>query len=137
MLQVWLLKEKNSISLFIKLCFFAVTANKCHMERKEVYYNNYLQLDKLLSVQHPLSFKNGMPAHDEMLFIIVHQTYELWFKQMLYEIDSAIAIMKQPTINDNTPELQTVVHRLNRVVTVLKVLVQQIDILETMTPMDF
>jgi tryptophan 2,3-dioxygenase len=72
-----------------------------------------------------------------MLFIIIHQTYELWFKQMLYEVDSAIEIMKQPTINDNTPALQTVVHRLNRVATILKVLVHQIDILETMTPMDF
>src|SRR3954463_481976 len=72
-----------------------------------------------------------------MLFIIIHQTYELWFKQMLYEVDSAIEIMKQPTINDNTPQLQTVVHRLDRVATILKVLVHQIDILETMTPMDF
>jgi tryptophan 2,3-dioxygenase len=108
------------------------------MEKKEVYYSNYLQLDKLLNVQQPLSFENGnMPAHDEMLFIIIHQTYELWFKQMLYEIDSAIKIMKQPTISDNTPELQTVVHRLNRVDTILKVLVHQIDILETMTSMDF
>ncbi len=81
------------------------------MEKKEVYYNNYLQLDKILNAQHLLSSETGnMPAHDEMLFIIIHQTYELWFKQMLYEIDSAIEIMKQPTINDNTPELQTVVH---------------------------
>lgn len=105
---------------------------------KEVYYHNYLQLDKLLHAQLPLSTeKNNKPAHDEMLFIIIHQTYELWFKQMLYEVDSAIEIMKQPTINDNTPGLQTVVHRLFRVVTILKVLVHQIDILETMTPMDF
>jgi len=105
---------------------------------KEVYYHNYLQLDTLLHAQHLLSTeKNNEPAHDEMLFIIIHQTYELWFKQMLYEVDSAIEIMKQPTINDNTPELQTVVHRLNRIATILKVLVHQIDILETMTPMDF
>src|SRR4051794_10271939 len=105
---------------------------------KEIYYHDYLQLDKLLNAQHLVSAqKNDVAAHDEMLFIIIHQAYELWFKQMLFEVDSAIEIMKQPTINDNTPELQTVVHRLNRVVTILKVLVHQIDILETMTPMDF
>jgi tryptophan 2,3-dioxygenase len=108
------------------------------MEKNEVYYNNYLQLNKLLTSQNLLSAEEGKEhAHDEMLFIIIHQTYELWFKQMLYEIDSAVEIMKQPTINDNTPELQTVVHRLNRVITILKVLVHQIDVLETMTPMDF
>jgi tryptophan 2,3-dioxygenase len=76
-------------------------------------------------------------AHDEMLFIIIHQTYELWFKQILFEVDSVIAIMSKPAVNDNSPELQTVVHRLKRCVTILKTLVQQIDIMETMTPMDF
>src|SRR3954468_22731843 len=118
--------------------FLCNACNRCYMEKKEVYYSNYLQIDKLLSSQQLLSSEHGkMPAHDEMLFIIIHQTYELWFKQMLYEIDSAIEIMTQPTINDNTPELQTVVHRLDRLATILKVLVHQIDILETMTPMDF
>jgi tryptophan 2,3-dioxygenase len=106
--------------------------------KKEVYYHDYLQLDKLLNAQHLLSSENNaVHAHDEMLFVIIHQTYELWFKQILHEVDSAISIMKKPAINDNTPELQTVVHRLNRIVTILKVLVHQIDILETMTPMDF
>lgn len=108
------------------------------MEKKQVYYQDYLQLDKVLGAQEPESFKDGkIPAHDEMLFIIIHQAYELWFKQILFEVDSAIAVMRQPTINDNTPELQTVVHRLNRVITIIKVLVHQIDIMETMTPMDF
>ena len=72
-----------------------------------------------------------------MLFIVIHQAYELWFKQLLHEIDSVAAIMQKPAVNDNSPELQTVVHRLNRMVTILKVLVHQIDIMETMTPMDF
>ncbi len=72
-----------------------------------------------------------------MLFIIIHQAYELWFKQILFEVNSVIGIMSQPQLNDNSPEMQTVVHRMQRVVTILKVLVQQIDILETMTPMDF
>src|SRR6476646_7436813 len=105
---------------------------------KEIYYHDYLRLNQQLNTQQLVSSeKNTVAAHDEMLFIIIHQTYELWFRQILYEIDSAIKIMKQPAINDNTPELQTVVHRLNRVVTILKVLVHQVDILETMTPMDF
>src|SRR4051794_3437854 len=103
------------------------------MNDTPVYYSNYLQLDKILNAQHPVSAEmDRMPAHDEMLFIIIHQTYELWFKQLLFEVESVIDIMDQPSINDNTPQLQTVVHRLNRTVTILKVLVHQIDILETM-----
>ena len=103
----------------------------------EMHYHDYLQLDKILNAQFPESDKKKLPAHDEMLFIVIHQTYELWFKQLHYEIDSALAIMRKPAMNDNSPELQTVVHRLNRVVTIFRVLVQQVDILETMTPMDF
>jgi len=103
----------------------------------EMHYNDYLQLDKILNAQNPESIQQNLPAHDEMLFIIIHQTYELWFKQLHHEIDSILHIMKKPAMNDNSPELQTVVHRLNRMVIVLRVLVHQIDILETMTPMDF
>lgn len=105
---------------------------------KAVYYADYLQLEKITGAQDPESFKEGQePAHDEMLFIIIHQAYELWFKQILFEVNSVIDIMNKPVVNDNSPEMQTVVHRLKRVVTILKVLVQQIDIMETMTPMDF
>ncbi len=105
---------------------------------KAVYYGDYLQLEKITGAQDPESFKEGKtPAHDEMLFIIIHQAYELWFKQILFEVNSVIEIMNKPMVNDNSPEMQTVVHRLKRVVTILKVLVQQIDIMETMTPMDF
>ena len=108
------------------------------MENKAVYYGEYLQLEKITGAQQPESFKEGnIPAHDEMLFIIIHQAYELWFKQILFEVNAVIAIMDKPTLNDNSPEMQTVVHRLKRVTTILKVLVQQIDIMETMTPMDF
>ena len=108
------------------------------MENKAVYYADYLQLDKITGAQEPESFKDGKaPAHDEMLFIIIHQAYELWFKQILFEVNSVIGIMNKPVLNDNSADMQTVVHRLKRVVTILKVLVQQIDIMETMTPMDF
>ena len=103
----------------------------------EVHYHDYLQLDKILNNQFPISDDQNIQAHDEMLFIIVHQAYELWFKQLHYETDSIINIMKQPALNDNSPELQTVVHRVNRMVTIMRVLVHQIDIIETMTPMDF
>ncbi|MEX1202414.1 MAG: tryptophan 2,3-dioxygenase family protein [Ferruginibacter sp.] len=108
------------------------------MEHQPVYYGQYLQLDKIIEAQAPESFKEGKePAHDEMLFIIIHQAYELWFKQILFEVNSVIDIMSKPQLNDNAPEMQLVVHRMQRVVTILKVLVHQIDILETMTPMDF
>jgi tryptophan 2,3-dioxygenase len=108
------------------------------MEQQPVYYGQYLQLDKIIDAQAPESFKEGKtPAHDEMLFIIIHQAYELWFKQILFEVTAVIEIMSKPQLNDNAPEMQLVVHRMQRVVTILKVLVQQIDILETMTPMDF
>ncbi len=108
------------------------------MNEKQIYYQEYLQLEKLLSSQDPESFKEGKsPAHDEMLFIIIHQAYELWFKQLLFETDGAIAVLQKPALNDNTEDLQTIVHRLKRVITILQVLVHQIDIMETMTPMDF
>jgi tryptophan 2,3-dioxygenase len=103
----------------------------------EVHYHDYLQLDKILNAQFPESDKHNLPAHDEMLFIVIHQSYELWFKQLHHEADSIATIMGKPALNDNSPELQTVVHRLSRMVTILRVLVHQIDIMETMTPMDF
>ena len=108
------------------------------MDNRAIHYGEYLELDKILNAQHPESFKPGkQPAHDEMLFIIIHQAYELWFKQIQFEIDSVLEIMRRPALNDNSSELQTIVHRLTRVTAILKLLVQQIDILETMTPMDF
>ena len=102
-----------------------------------VHYHDYLQLDKVLNAQEPESNKHNASAHDEMLFIIIHQAYELWFKQLHHEADSIVEIMRKPSLNDNSPELQTVVHRMNRMTVILRVLVHQIDILETMTPMDF
>jgi len=104
---------------------------------EEIHYHDYLQLDKILNAQSPESNKKNLPAHDEMLFIVIHQTYELWFKQLHIEADSIIEIMNKPALNDNSPELQTVVHRLNRTATILRVLIHQVDIMETMTPMDF
>lgn len=107
------------------------------MSHAEVHYSDYLQLDNILQTQFPESDKHGLPAHDEMLFIIIHQAYELWFKQVIYEVSAVNSILAKPSLNDNSPELQTVVHRLSRTVTILKVLVHQVDIMETMTAMDF
>ncbi len=107
------------------------------MERKPVYYSEYLQLDKILNAQETESSKEGIRADDEMLFITIHQAYELWFKQLLYEVDLVREVFKKNTINDNKPYLQNAVHRLRRCGTILQLLVQQIDIMETMTPLDF
>lgn len=105
--------------------------------RPPVYYSEYLQLDKVLNAQTLESDKEGIPAHDEMLFVVIHQAYELWFKQLLFEAGSVLKIFSQNEINDNSPDLQVVLHRTKRMGTILRVLVQQIDIMETMTPMDF
>jgi len=106
-------------------------------ERKPVYYAEYLQLDKILNAQQPESSKEGIKADDEMLFIIIHQAYELWFKQILHELDVVRSIFKQPNIHNNTPDIYNSVHRLERVSRILEVAVGQMAVLETMTPLDF
>ncbi len=107
------------------------------MAHSEVYYKDYLQLNKILNAQEPESDRLGIKAHDEMLFIITHQAYELWFKQITYELDSVIKLLASPRVNDNDPTLQIVVHRVNRINTILSLLVEQINIMETMTSLDF
>jgi len=103
-----------------------------------MYYGTYLELDKILESQHPVSFENGNePAHDEMLFIIIHQAYELWFKQILFELDYVMGIFAKETINDNSEDLNLVRHRLRRVIRIMELLNQQVQILDTMTPLDF
>ena len=108
------------------------------MEKRSMYYSDYLQLDKILDAQHPESFKEGNePAHDEMLFIIVHQAYELWFKQILFELDFVIKVFKKEKIDDNSEDLNLVRHRLSRVIRILELLNHQVDLIDTMTPLDF
>jgi tryptophan 2,3-dioxygenase len=103
------------------------------------YYGSYLAVDKLLDLQTPLSLIEGkLHAHDEMLFIIVHQAYELWFKQILHELHACCDVLQQPSIaDDNGPDMNVVVHRLKRIVEIWKLLNHQVDVLETMTPLDF
>ena len=70
-------------------------------EDKSMYYKDYLQLDKILGAQQPESSRPGNePAHDEMLFIIIHQAYELWFKQVLFEMDFVLHVFKKNKIDD-------------------------------------
>jgi tryptophan 2,3-dioxygenase len=90
-------------------------------------YKTYLSLDRLLDLQVP---RSSPPEHDEMLFIITHQTYELWFKQLLHEFGK---VKTDFAGND----LYGAIHTLKRCRTVMKILVAQLDILETMTPMSF
>lgn len=103
-----------------------------------MYYGSYLEIDKIIDSQHPVSFQDGnTPAHDEMLFIIIHQAYELWFKQILFELDYCSSIFEKVPINDNSEDLNLVRHRLNRVIKIYQLLNQQVEILDTMTPLDF
>jgi tryptophan 2,3-dioxygenase len=92
-----------------------------------VTYTSYLKVDELLRLQQPLS--DG-PQHDEMLFIVIHQVYELWFKQLLHEFDRVRRLLE-----DDEPHRAQ--HTLKRILTILKVMVAQLDILETMTPLEF
>ena len=92
-----------------------------------VTYSSYLKLDQLLALQQPLS--QG-PEHDETLFIIIHQVYELWFKEILHELDYLEDLLERQ-------DLPRALHTLKRVLTILKVVVAQIDVLETMTPLEF
>jgi tryptophan 2,3-dioxygenase len=100
-----------------------------------VYYADYLQLDKLLSSQNLKSDEFGDHAHEEMLFIIVHQAYELWFKQIIYELDSIIRIFNKDTVDEKNIGIAT--GRLNRITEIQKILIDQLRVLETMTPLDF
>ncbi len=90
-------------------------------------YASYLQLNELLSLQRP---KSEGPEHDEMLFIVIHQVYELWFKQVCHELD-----LLKSCLESNRQPLAAAT--LKRILTILKTLVAQIDILETMTPVSF
>jgi tryptophan 2,3-dioxygenase len=104
-------------------------------DAKLLYYADYLQLDRLLAAQAPESARHGQPAHDEMLFIIVHQAYELWFKQILHELARVDAIFAGEGLDDR--DIGRAAAALERIERILKLLIGQLDVLETMTPLDF
>src|SRR5215468_12388773 len=103
--------------------------------RRHCYYSDYLRLDSLLAQQVRESERIGAPAHDEMLFIIVHQAYELWFKLILHELDRIQEDFGADIVADE--RLGRVVHGLGRINEIVELLVHQLDVLETMTPLDF
>jgi tryptophan 2,3-dioxygenase len=100
-----------------------------------LYYADYLQLDRLLSCQRPKSQELGQPAHDEMLFIVVHQVYELWFKEILCELDSVLESFDRDYVDEK--QVGTAVSRLARISEIQKLLIEQLRVLETMTALDF
>jgi tryptophan 2,3-dioxygenase len=100
---------------------------------KSLTYSRYLKLDELLALQSVRSAESGDPRdgeHDELLFIVIHQVFELWFKQLLHELDRACALL-------GAARVASAQQTLKRVLTILKVIVRQIDVLETMTPLNF
>lgn len=99
-------------------------------------YSTYLEVPRLLELQIPRSGKTWQDAeHDEHLFIVIHQVYELWFKQVLHELDYLARLLDDHRADhDLTPKIR---HTLKRVLTILKTMVAQVDILETMTPISF
>ena len=119
------------------------TGGKCPLsivppnEENPLTYNSYLQLDTVLNACHPLSFEpeRNHVVHDEHLFIIIHQTFELWFKQILFELESISTIFSSPYLNERQSLI--IVSRLQRIVSILRVCVSQFEILETMSSFDF
>ena len=105
------------------------------MTTEPLYYGNYLRLDQMLELQQLESARRAKPVHDEMLFIIVHQAYELWFKQIIWELDSVLEIFGHETVEE--ADMGTAVARLRRITTIQTLLLQQVAVLETMTPLDF
>ncbi len=95
--------------------------------QKRLSYNSYLRVEDLLELQNT---ESEPPAHDELLFIVIHQAYELWFKQILFELDAVAERLDMNDVYEATRLLQ-------RVLVIERLLVQQIHILETMTPRDF
>ena len=100
-----------------------------------VHYQDYLELEKLLGSQTLRSAKVGAPAHEEMLFIIVHQAYELWFKQIIHELHSIVLMFDEDKIDERS--ISIAITRLDRIIEIQKLLIAQIRVMETMTPLDF
>lgn len=106
--------------------------------KKLPYYNDYLEVSKLITLGNLCTNE-----HEEQLFMTIHQSYELWFKQIIFELKSILDFFidvetnNPRRIDDNSAEMVKIVSRLDRIVEIWKVLVAQVDVLETMTPMDF
>lgn len=101
-----------------------------------IHYQKYLKLDKILGAQELRSESIGeTPAHDELLFIITHQSYEIWFKQIIHETKSVTDLFQKNLVDEKSIGISLA--RMNRVIEILKLLIEHIRVLETMTPLDF
>jgi tryptophan 2,3-dioxygenase len=100
-----------------------------------IHYQDYLQLDKIVDAQDLRSVEAGKPAHDEMLFIITHQVYELWFKQIVHEFRAIIDDFDDGKVDEKNIGIS--VNRLDRILKIQGLLVEQIEVMETMTALDF
>ena len=102
---------------------------------EQLSYSSYLQVPELLKLQHPQS---SPPHHDELLFIIVHQTYELWFKELLHDLDAVVANLRKAGLNPTShDEVYEAARLLRRCTEITRVLIEQFTILETMLPTHF
>lgn len=110
-----------------------------HQNQGPIYYGDYLKLNDFLNCQLPLSRKYATTdtpeAHEEMLFIVVHQAYELWFKQILHDLNSIVTIFNNDSVHER--EFGQINNRLIRITKIQTMLLSYMDILETMSPMDF
>jgi len=97
---------------------------------KALTYASYLRLDELLALQTPRSTGPAGAEHDELLFIVIHQVYELWFKEILHELDHLQALLR-------ADEPARAAHTTRRILAILKTVVAQLDVMETMTPLEF
>ena len=105
------------------------------MQKPWDQYGDYLKVDAILNAQHPLSVENGRHVHDELLFIQFHQVYELWFKQILFELEDVLTRLGGATVDES--DMQPILTYLNRIVEILKQMEGMIDVLETMPPQSF
>lgn len=103
-------------------------------ESNQLTYGNYLRIEELIHLQ---ELQSSPPHHDELLFIIIHQTYELWFKQLLHELDAVVASLHAAAVNPDTDQVYEAARLLRRCTEIARVLVEQFTILETMLPTHF
>jgi tryptophan 2,3-dioxygenase len=113
---------------------FVLFGEEGAQERTQLTYGSYLRLPQLLDAQH---LESDPPAHDELLFITIHQVYELWFQQLLHEAGTARDALVATQAESGGRDLWFARHLLSRMHVIERVLVQQVDVLETMTPQDF
>ncbi len=113
---------------------FVLFGEEGAQEGPQLTYGSYLRLPQLLDSQH---LESDPPAHDELLFITIHQAYELWFKQLLHEADGVRDALVETRAESGGRDLWFARHLLGRMHVIERVLVQQVDVLETMTPQDF